>query len=160
MSRIAGGVTRVYADTSVFGGVFDSEFERSTQEFFQQLGEGRFRLVTSVLVRDELSLAPREVQDFFREVCQEAEIVDVTAEALLLQRAYVEAKVLTDKWRADALHVALATVAGCSLILSWNFKHIVHFQKIPLYNAINRLNGYSEMGIYSPLEVIEREEEV
>jgi len=37
----------------------------------------------------------------------------------------------------DALHVALASVAGCTMIVSWNFKHIVHFPKIPLYRAIN-----------------------
>jgi hypothetical protein len=28
------------------------------------------------------------------------------------------------------------------MIISWNFKHIVHFQKIPKYNAVNALNGY------------------
>ena len=39
---------------------------------------------------------------------------------------------------ADALHVAVATVSGCSVIVSWNFKHIVNYRKIPLYNAINR----------------------
>ncbi|RKZ47314.1 MAG: hypothetical protein DRR16_21720 [Candidatus Parabeggiatoa sp. nov. 3] len=55
------------------------------------------------------------------------------------------------------LHVALATVAGCQLIVSWNFKHIVHFQKIPLYRAINIVKGYTEINIYSPPEVIDYE---
>ena len=71
----------------------------------------------------------------------------------------MDAHVLTPKWRADALNVALASVSACSLIISWNFTHIVHFQKIPLYNAINRLNGYPEIGIYSPLEVIVYEDQ-
>ena len=30
----------------------------------------------------------------------------------------------------------------------------VHFDKIPKYNAVNTLNGYGQIGIYSPLEVI------
>ncbi len=51
----------------------------------------------------------------------------------------------------------LATVAGCRLIISWNFKHIVHFQKIPLYRAVNALKGYAEINIYSPPEVINYE---
>ncbi|MCG3198990.1 MAG: hypothetical protein HUU16_04465 [Candidatus Omnitrophica bacterium] len=54
--------------------------------------------------------------------------------------------------------MALATILACRVIVSWNFRHIVHFQKIPLYNAVNRLMGYSEIGIHTPLEVIADED--
>jgi hypothetical protein len=64
-----------------------------------------------------------------------------------------------EQWAADALHVALATVARCAMIVSWNFKHIVSFRRIPLYNAVNKTNGYSEIGIFTPQEVIEDEVE-
>ncbi|MYF75373.1 MAG: type II toxin-antitoxin system VapC family toxin, partial [Gemmatimonadetes bacterium] len=57
------------------------------------------------------------------------------------------------------LHVALATIGGCSMIVSWNFKHIVHFSKIPLYNAVNTLSGYSNIAIHSPHEAINYEDE-
>jgi len=53
----------------------------------------------------------------------------------------------------DALHVALASVAGCTMIVSWNFKHIVHFPKIPLYRAINVIKGYSQLDIIDPLKI-------
>ena len=43
------------------------------------------------------------------------------------------------------------------LIVSWNFKHIVHFDKIRQYNAISALNGYREIDIRSPAEVIDYE---
>jgi len=56
------------------------------------------------------------------------------------------------------MHVALATVSNADLIVSWNFKHIVNFQKIPLYNAVNTLNRFGKIAIYSPLEVIENED--
>ena len=46
-----------------------------------------------------------------------------------------------------------------SLIVSWNFKHIVHYQKIPMYNAVNVLHGFPEISIYSPSEVIDYEAE-
>jgi len=62
---------------------------------------------------------------------------------------------LTPKWLDDALHVALASISGCDGIVSWNFKHIVHYQKIPRFNAVNVLQGYKEIMIYSPLEVID-----
>ena len=58
-----------------------------------------------------------------------AEIVDVSKEALQLRDAYLKAGIVTLKYSDDALHVALASVSNCSLIVSWNFKHIVHFEK-------------------------------
>lgn len=68
---------------------------------------------------------------------------------------HIDSGVVTPKSAEDALHVALATVSRCALIVSWNFKHIVHFDKIPKYNAENARSGYGQIGIYSPLEVID-----
>ncbi len=87
------------------------------------------------------------------------EIADISAEAQELQNAYLNAGIVTPKWETDAFHVALATTSGCSLIVSWNFRHIVHFEKIPLYNAVNVLNGHPQIAIYSPLEVSAYEDE-
>ena len=87
-----------------------------------------------------------------------ADVTEVTEKALLLQQAYTKAQILSEKDSIDALHVALATVSKATLIVSLNFKHIVNFQKIPMYNAINTLHGYNQIAIYSPLEVIEYED--
>ncbi len=43
--------------------------------------------------------------------------------------------------------------------MSWNFQHIVHFEKIRFYNAANVLNGFDEIAIHSPREVLKYEEE-
>ena len=75
-----------------------------------------------------------------------------------MQNAYIKEGIVTEKFQPDALHVALATVSDASLIVSWNFKHIVNFQKIPFYNAVNTLKGYEQIAIFSPLEVIEYED--
>ena len=149
---------RVYADTSVFGGVFDEEFKEASRVFFNQVQSGRFHLVTSAIVQEELERAPAEVRNFFDEMLELMEIVDVSDEALRLQRAYLNAEIISQRWSADALHVALATVTECSMVVSWNFRHIVHFEKIPLYNAVNTLEGYASIAIYSPREVIAYEE--
>ncbi len=49
------GPVRVYADTSVYGGVFDEEFSKPSRRIFDHLREERFRLVTSPLeaIEDE-----------------------------------------------------------------------------------------------------------
>ena len=88
-----------------------------------------------------------------------AEVADITESALDLRDAYLQAKIVTSRYSDDALHIALATMAGCALIVSWNFQHIVHFQKIPLYNAMNTLRGYQQIAIFSPREVIQYEDE-
>ena len=149
----------VYADTSVYGGMFDEEFTKPSRSFFDRVRAGRFRLVLSTLVRDELEEAATPVRNSFEEVRRLCDIVDVTEEAILLQRAYLEAGIISRDWEADALHVALASVSGCRLLVSWNFKHIVHFEKIPMYNGVHLAKGYGSLGIHSPQEVIEDEGE-
>lgn len=148
---------RVYADTSVYGGVFDREFETASGRFFEQIRLGRFRLVVSATVESEIEAAPRAVSTFFDEMLDFAEVVEIVPAALALREAYLDAGIVAPKSAEDALHVAMATVSRCAIIVSWNFKHIVHFQKIPLYNAVNIVHGYSALAINSPSEVIEDE---
>ncbi len=66
----------------------------------------------------------------------------------------MQAGIVTEKWKADALHIAAATVRACPVVVSWNFKHIVNFRKVSQYNAVNLLQGYSSLSIVSPPEVI------
>lgn len=61
-------------------------------------------------------------------------------------------------WEADALHVALATISGCRLIVSWNFRHIVNYRKIPMYNGVNQARGYAPLFIHTPQEVVDEDE--
>jgi hypothetical protein len=145
---------RVYADTSVFGGVFDEEFAADSREFFDEVTGGEFLLVVSPVIETELEQAPKYVRRFFDECAARAESVTVSDAARQLRDAYVSAGIVTEKYLADALHVALATVAACRVIVSWNFKYIVHFDKIPLHNQVNALMGFQAIAIHSPQEVI------
>jgi len=148
---------RIYADTSVFGGVFDLEFAEPTKRLFEEIDAGRFTLVTSAIVEAEIEPAPEKIRLHFLRCEAFAEIAQITHEALLLQQQYIISGVVTPKSAEDALHVPIATVSQCDLIVSWNFKHIVHFDKISKYNAVNTINGFGQIGIYSPLEVISYE---
>ena len=151
---------RVYVDTSVFGGMHDEEFAEPTGRFFRQVQEGRFLVLVSTLSVDELNGAPECVTDVLRQLLPEqVEPVALTEEVRELAEEYVRAGVLSQKYADDAVHVAAATVAGAELIVSWNFRHIVHFQKIPLYNAMNTLRGYQQIAIFSPREVIHYEDQ-
>lgn len=147
-------IQRVYADTSVWGGVLDEEFQDASRSFFEEVRRGRFLLICSAVVDRELRAAPAKVRKFYQEMLASTEIVEVSADAMELQEAYLTASILPPAAALDALHVALATLARADLIVSWNFKHIVHFDKIRQFNAINRLRGWQNIEIYSPKEVI------
>jgi hypothetical protein len=71
-----------------------------------------------------------------------------------LRDAYLAAGVVGAASENDAHHVALAAVARADLIVSWNFKHIVHVDKIRRFNAVNLIEGYGMIDIRSPLEVV------
>jgi predicted nucleic acid-binding protein len=144
---------RVYADSSVFGGVFDEEFERASIEFFAAVRRNRFDLVTSPVVARELREAPAAVRALYDEILPRCDLQPVTAEAEALAQAYLEADILRAQSRTDALHVALATIARCDVLVSWNFRHLVNFYRAPLFSAVNTLHGYPGIALVSPPEV-------
>ena len=147
-------VLRVYTDTSVFGGQFDAPFAVASRAFFDRVAKGDFRLVISRMIADELSLAPERVRATLDSIPSAfLEYHEVTEEMEALQGAYLAAAVVPRGSRADALHVAAATVLGADMIVSWNFKHIVNYKRIRGFNAVNLSRGYKIIDIYSPLEV-------
>lgn len=147
---------RVYADTSVLGGCFDEEFERASRAFLALVSEGAFRLVISATTAEKLAEAPERVRALLDAVpAEQLEYHEIAPAMEELRDAYIEAGILGRSSDADALHVAAAAVLDVDMMVSWNFKHIVHFEKIRGFNAVNRLNGYKAVEIYSPLEVTE-----
>ena len=89
-------------------------------------------------------------------------LVPAGREAAVLAQAYLDAGILGSSSLADALHVATATVAGADVILSWNFRHIVNYDRIHKYNGVNALMGYPPIEIHSPMEMcdVDKSEDV
>ena len=146
----------MYADTSVFGGCFDSEFQAESRQFFDEVRQGRFMIVVSDITSRELAQAPEEVRRTLAGLpVEQVEFVESSEESESLQEAYLRAEVVGRASSNDAGHIALATVADVDIVVSWNFRHIVHFEKIAGYEGVNALRGYRSPRIYSPREVIE-----
>ena len=147
---------RVYADTSVFGGCFDVEFEEASRRFFEEVRRGRIQLVLSDTTALELTEAPDQVHRVLADLPPSAiERVSLNEEIEHLRDAYLAHGVVDPASKRDAEHIAAATIADVDLIVSWNFKHIVHYEKISGYQGVNMLEGYNAIRIYSPLEVID-----
>lgn len=106
----------------------------------------------------ELQIAPAGIKAFSESLVSEfADVIDFDQEAGELQKAYLEAGILTPNTATDAGHVALATIHRADAIVSWNFKHIVKLEKMRLYNQVNLQNGYGFLQIVSPREVLSDE---
>ena len=144
----------VYTDCSVFGGTEDDDFAEASRRFFGLVHKGRYLVLVSQLVLDEVERAPEEVRVVLAGLPPESVLeVPFDGEVTELAQAYVDAGVLGNRHLADALHVAAATVARADLILSWNFRHLVNFDRVRRFNGVNALNGYQPIEIRSPLEV-------
>ena len=146
---------RFYFDTSVFGGIFDSEFEEDTFLLFERVKLGKIKCVYSTLTESELSKAPQNVKDFFAGLKGEhKEVVEITPEALQLGRSYIEEKVVGQTSLNDCIHIAVATLSKVDVLVSWNFKHIVNVYRIRGYNSVNLRLGYTAIDIRSPKEIV------
>ena len=146
---------RIYIDTSVVGGCFDKDYSDASRGIFRMAKQGIAILIISPILQDELINAPGEVKNVLMDMpvsCMEP--VLLTDEVIELSQAYLDDDVVGPKHRNDTLHVAMATVARADVIVSWNFKHIVHMEKIRGFNAVNLKQGYLPIEIRSPLEVV------
>jgi hypothetical protein len=81
----------------------------------------------------------------------------VNDDMLKLAEKYMEQKIVSENYYGDALHIAVATVIGVDVLVSWNFKHIVNLDRIKSFNSVNLKEGYNILEIRTPREVIENE---
>ena len=150
---------RFYFDTSVFGGVFDIEFEEATFQLFERVKLGKVICVFSDLTETELLNAPERVISFFKNLPREyCEKVSVTDEILFLATKYIDENVVGKTSFDDCVHIATATICKADILVSWNFKHIVNVYRIRGYNSINIRSNYQALEIRSPKEILEYED--
>lgn len=144
----------IYIDTSVIGGCFDDEFSVWSNALFDDVFKGLFNPIISTVVTDEIESAPEEVRSKYEDLVNVgAQILTPDKRSFELLGSYEKHDIIPVKYRNDMLHIALATIADADILVSWNFKHIVRYDKIQQFNAVNIENGYRTVAIYSPREV-------
>jgi len=151
-------VDRIYADTSVIGGCEDAEFRVHSRRLIDAFIRGDLRLVLSELTLRELVPAPQSVRDVLAAVPDaHIEVVRLTPAADELARRYLADGILKANMLADAQHIAMATVANVTALVSWNFRHVVNLPRIHGYHGVNVRLGYPTIEIRSPREVLSDE---
>lgn len=111
--------------------------------------------VYSDLCELELENAPTPVKEHFLSLSRtQTEFVEITEEINQLAEEYINEKVVGETSLNDCRHIACATINKVDYLVSWNFKHIVNVFRIRGYNSINIKNGYNQIDIRSPKEII------
>ena len=123
-----------------------------TKEFWEQ--PASYEVAISAMTSAEVASHPDEARRAqLLDLLRPFTVLPVTAEAEALGDEYVGREVFPRAARADAVHVAVATVHGVGILVSWNFRHMVKLRTRQLLAAINPLLGYPVIQIISPLEV-------
>ena len=152
-------MNRIYLDTSIFGGYFDTEFELWTKILFEKIANGEFKVIYSKLVDIELMPVPEKVRDLANSLpMSQLEFLEISDEAFELADQYLEENVVGKTSRSDCVHIALATLTNADILVSWNFKHIVNVNRIRGYNSVNYKFGHKILEIRTPREILEYED--
>lgn len=149
---------RLYFATSVFGGIFDTKFQQETEMLFEMVRNDEIICVYSDLCEFELENAPDKVKEHFLTLQKDqTEFVEITEQINQLAEEYIAEKVVGETSMNDCRHIACATINKVDYLVSWNFKHIVNIFRIRGYNAVNIKNGYMQLDVRSPWEIISNE---
>lgn len=126
-----------------------------THRFFDEISRGKY------LVIREINKASEEKRNMLFDIIgrYSINILDDEPEAERMADIYIQEGIMPAKYITDGLHIALATIHDMDIIVSWNFKHIVKRKTIIMTNVVNNREGYKNIDIYSPSEVIENNEE-
>ena len=151
---------KLYIETSTWNFYFahDAPNERDiTREFFEVVHKGVYEIYISDIVTDEIQDAPKPVRRRLLNVIKLCKPIFLRRgkETESLANLYLKHHVIPDKNEEDALHVAVATIAGLDALITWNYRHLAGLAKTQLIYEINSQQGYSKkLELITPLEVV------
>ena len=153
---------KIYLDTSVLNFFFeeeDLEKANSTKELFREIQAKKFNPFISELVLREIGQTKGSKREKLLSLIRTYEIpwLAVTTECIGLSEKYMQKKIFPERYRDDGLHIAIATVHQLGVVVTWNLKHMVKWKTRREVKAINILEGFQEIEICTPMEVIEND---
>jgi len=155
---------KIYLDTSVVSHLNQNtnpEKMLTTLKLWDKIKTGVYDAVISDVALAELSQCKETKRKYLQTMLSQIDytLMRETQETLTLAHRFIEQKVLTPKSLNDCRHIACAVVAGCDIITSWNFKHMVNVRTVNGVKIINMMEGYRTIEIYPPTMLVEGDEE-
>lgn len=148
---------RIYVENSVVSAYYfaPKSIVIATRHFFVRATKEGYELFTSEVTIAELEKASEEVREKSLGVIQafKVRVVSRPVEAVDLADEYVKRGMIPGRYRPDAEHIAVASVMGFDVLVSWNLAHIVKFKTKKMVRIINGELGYRVPEIVRPDEV-------
>lgn len=89
------------------------------------------------------------------ELLANARLLESTEEARKLTQGIIDSGLLPAKAESDAAHIALATVHGMDILLTWNCRHIANATIVgQLRRLMMKTRGHTLPEIYTPEELL------
>ena len=151
---------KIYLETTIFNFPFADdapELKADTIKLFDEIKAGEYEPYTSIYALNELENTVQtdklKKMKGLIEVCN-ITVLPINEEAERLAAFYLAEGAVNRKYMTDAYHIAITAVYGLDFIVSLNFQHIVKQKTIRETARINGREGYKQIGIYEPAEVI------
>lgn len=124
--------------------------------FFKKAQAEKFELFTSVVTLEEMDRTTSEVRRELLALVEEyrMRVLARTDPASNLARIYIERGMIPTKFKPDAEHIAIASISGVDVVVSWNLEHIVKLKTKLMVKEINREQGHPVPDIVRPDEVL------
>ncbi|MCL2434072.1 MAG: hypothetical protein FWD16_06090 [Clostridia bacterium] len=153
---------RIYLETTIFNRYFEPERDNhtATRLLFDEIAAGKFETYSSAYAITELAKTegPKRADMLAMFDRYPIAILEESVEIKTLADAYVTFGIITERHYYDRLHIACASVNGLDTIISLNFEHINRKKTKTLLGSVNKLFGYNDVYIGTPMEVTENEE--
>jgi predicted nucleic acid-binding protein len=133
---------------------------QDTLQLWELFQEGVYDVYISDIVLREIDGCNEEKLNILLEYLDQIRytIVETNEQTVELAEKFIDFGILKQKSFDDCQHIAAAILAGCDIIISWNFKHIVNVKTVKGVKVITTLEGYKDLLIYPPTALLEEGE--
>ncbi len=111
-------------------------------------------LFISQLVLDEIACGEAEMATRRLELLANTSLLESTEEARKLTQSIIDSGLLPAKAEGDAAHIALATVHGMDILLTWNCRHIADATIVGQLRRLMKTQDHALPEIYTPEELL------
>ena len=154
---------KVYLDTSIISYLDQQDAPQRMQEtkrLWELFRENKYDVYISDIVIREINQCPPAKLEVLNQFLDEISytVIETDENTLALAEKFIDFGILKQKSMDDCQHIAAAILAGCDIITSWNFKHIVNVKTIRGIKVITTVEGYKDLLIYQPTVLLNEEE--
>jgi predicted nucleic acid-binding protein len=134
---------------------------KDTLELWKLFRQGCYEVYISDIVLNEISGCSQEKLDILLGYLKQVQyhLVYTDEDTVELAEKFIDFGILKKKSLDDCQHIATAILAGCDIITSGNFKHIVNVKTVRGVKIITTLEGYKDLLIYPPSVLLEGDDD-